>query len=66
MPDLNHEIAALMDRRRQHLRCAQEVDRIPIMASVKEKHERMARECGEKIRALCTEKRKTLQRNNAP
>jgi hypothetical protein len=59
MPDLNHEIAELMDKRRFHLRCMQEVERLPIMAAAKEKHEKIARECGERIKALCAQKRLT-------
>ena len=58
MRDFDKEIAAEMDNRRHHLACAQEIDRIPIMAAAKLRHEKIARECGERIRALCAERRK--------
>jgi hypothetical protein len=50
-------IAEQMNIRRHHLRCAQEVEKIPIMAAAKKKHEAIARACSSQIRELCLKRR---------
>ena len=57
MQDINREIADLMDKRRWHLQDAQKIDGDGLFAQIRERHLRLAAECGEKIRKLCAEKK---------
>jgi hypothetical protein len=55
--DYDKLIAEQMEKRRHHFRCAQECERIPIMAKAKATHEAIAMSCGSKIRELCAKKK---------
>ena len=46
-------ITKLMAERRAHLEAAAEIEKLPIMKTARETHLRMAKQCGERIRALC-------------